>query len=127
MLFDWAPSILDGTDHELKRYDPHGSRPRRRALAPFAAPRRLVDVSVGGALIACQGGFEWRDSLALLWIQFLPGRPPRAFVCRVDDSGPAAFRRAFEGLAEREEDRLRSVIFGLQRQALRDRRRRRLE
>lgn len=92
-------------------------------------PIHFVDVSLGGALIACREDFALQERLRLEEVWLRPDTLPFNFTCRVQrmaGRGPQGklYGCSFIDLSQTEQDRLCGAIFALQREELKKRRNR---
>lgn len=101
----------------------------RRAEVDIAAtdPVRceILDVSAGGLLIRCEEDYNLGDSLVVDDINIAEGEGDFNFVCQIRRVGEKINNKyrdygcQFEGVSEKEEDRLLRAIFAAQREEIR--------
>ena len=99
--------------------------------AKRAAPCQILDISAGGILLASQEDYQEGNRLSITGVYLVEKEDPFAFRCLVrrvgeeeEEDGSIRYGCQFESIAPREQDRLLSAIFTLQREEIRKQRER---
>lgn len=94
--------------------------------AKRAAPCELLDISAGGLLLTSQEGYQEGNRLSITGVYLVDKEEPFAFRCLVrrvgeepEEDGSTRYGCQYESIAPREQDRLLSAIFTLQREEIR--------
>ena len=93
-------------------------------------PCRMLDISVGGALVSCEEAFQEGDRLVITEALLVPNAPAFTFRCQIRradewNEGVNRYGCQFDTLAPRDQDRLLQAIFSIQREEIKKRRGRR--
>lgn len=93
--------------------------------AKRAAPCQILDISAGGMLLTSQEEYQEGNRLSITGVYLVDPEDPFAFRCLVrrvgdeEEDGSIRYGCQFESIAPREQDRLLSAIFTLQREEIR--------
>lgn len=94
--------------------------------AKRAAPCELLDISAGGLLLTSREEYQEGNRLSITGVYLVEKEEPFAFRCLVrrvgeekEENGSIRYGCQYESIAPREQDRLLSAIFTLQREEIR--------
>ena len=93
--------------------------------AKRAAPCQILDISAGGMLLTSQEEYQEGNRLSITGVYLVDPEDPFAFRCLVrrvgdaEEDGSIRYGCQIESIAPREQDRLLSAIFTLQREEIR--------
>lgn len=94
--------------------------------AKRAAPCELLDISAGGLLLTSREEYQEGNRLSITGVYLVEKEEPFAFRCLVrrvgeepEEDGSTRYGCQYESIAPREQDRLLSAIFTLQREEIR--------
>ena len=113
------PLAVEAKSLRQKRAHPEAARG-----VDVAVDCKLLDISGGGALLACsQAVYERGDQISVFDVQLLPDERPFSFMCEVKRVEKARFNHIFGceffGMDEREQECLVRTVFRLQLEARR--------